>query len=318
MNSQRIPTSAEVRELTRLYREAVASGVPIESLDKRVAKLHHRQEVVKKKEHEETHTKLDKTKKSVPWYVRAMAVGLPALLLIIGVGLVGSAVAPITQYYVVTRTQLAESLQAPIPEADVLDVVSSQNTRSGGSSVFAADNSRLGEAAGPRVLDQQLSYLNLAQWFPDTSADALENGSDEYYTIDIPKVDVQDAKVKIGGTNLDNSLIQYPGTADPGELGSPVIFGHSVLRQFYNPSTENDRRYISIFSYIMTLEDGDDIYVTHDGVRYHYKVRSKTEVKPEDTYILGQRRDSRLLKLVTCTPEGTYLRRGVVTAELVN
>ena len=68
----------------------------------------------------------------------------------------------------------------------------------------------------------------------------------------------------------------------------------------------------------MTLQSGDEIFLTHDDAQYKYVVRDKTEVKPEDTYILAQQFDSRKLKLVTCVPEGTYLKRGVVTAELVS
>jgi sortase (surface protein transpeptidase) len=47
-------------------------------------------------------------------------------------------------------------------------------------------------------------------------------------------------------------------------------------------------------------------------------VQEKTEDKPTDVYILNQQYDAARLKLVTCTPEGTYLRRGVVTAQLVS
>jgi LPXTG-site transpeptidase (sortase) family protein len=137
------------------------------------------------------------------------------------------------------------------------------------------------------------------------------------YTIDIPTLNITNAVIKVGGSNLDESLIAYPGTAMPGEFGAPVIFGHSVLRQFYNPSEKNPRRYNSIFSTIMTLKPGDKIYVTADGVKYTYLVQDKSEVKPEDVYILNQDFGSKKLKLVTCTPEGTYLRRGVITAQLI-
>ena len=68
----------------------------------------------------------------------------------------------------------------------------------------------------------------------------------------------------------------------------------------------------------MTLKNGDEIFVTHEGVKYTYIVQEKTEVKPTDVYILAQQYDAARLKLVTCTPEGTYLRRGVVTAQLVS
>ncbi len=121
----------------------------------------------------------------------------------------------------------------------------------------------------------------------------------------------------VGGTDLNSSLIAFKGTALPGNPGSPVIFGHSVLRQFYNPSEKNPRRYNSIFSTIMTLDIGDKIYVTSGGVKYTYAVSLKKEVNPEDVYILTQKYDAKQLKLVTCTPEGTYLRRGVVTAQLI-
>ena len=67
----------------------------------------------------------------------------------------------------------------------------------------------------------------------------------------------------------------------------------------------------------MTLKTGDEIYVTYDNVKYTYVVQEKTEVKPTDVYILSQKYDAQSLKLVTCTPEGTYLRRGVITAQLV-
>lgn len=168
----------------------------------------------------------------------------------------------------------------------------------------------------PVVVAESLDYTNLSNWFGATTMPLIVPGPLKTYHLNIPKVDITDADVAVGGTNLDQHLIQYPGTANPGEYGSPVIFGHSVLRQFYNPAISNPRRYFSIFSRIMTLEKGDPIYITSDGVNYTYRVISKIEVKPEDTYILEQRHDVRSLKLVTCVPEGTYLRRGVVEAQL--
>ncbi|PWU23309.1 hypothetical protein C5B42_03435 [Candidatus Cerribacteria bacterium 'Amazon FNV 2010 28 9'] len=169
----------------------------------------------------------------------------------------------------------------------------------------------------PKVVADELDYTDLSNWFPQNSMPLLTTNQTKRYELTIPKVNITNADVAIGGTNLDRSLIQYPGTANPGELGSPVIFGHSVLRQFYDPVISNPRRYISIFSMIMTLQNGDDIYLDMDGVRYTYRVYSKTEVRPEDTFILEQDHSNRELKLVTCTPEGTTLRRGIVLAQLV-
>jgi LPXTG-site transpeptidase (sortase) family protein len=170
-----------------------------------------------------------------------------------------------------------------------------------------------------KIVDSlDLDYTNLANWFANGQMPefATKNVPIQEYILDIPKLEVHNAKVKVGGTELSKSLIAYPGTALPGQHGAPVIFGHSVLRRFYNPSEKNPRRYMSIFSKIMTLKPGDVIYITADGVKYTYLVKDKKEVKPEDVYILTQKYDNKKLKLVTCTPEGTTLRRGVVEAEL--
>lgn len=168
----------------------------------------------------------------------------------------------------------------------------------------------------PTVIEGELDYTNLSLWFPTIRMPESEIAEAKSYSISIPSLKVEDATVRIGGLNLDKNLIQYPGTANPGELGSPIIFGHSVSPIFYNPSMTNPRRYTSIFTKIMSLKKDDKIIVKYDGVTYTYRVTNKLEVKPDDTYILEQRYDVRELKLVTCTPPGTFLRRGLVFAQL--
>ena len=227
-------------------------------------------------------------------------------------------------YYVQTNPMLdtTSSLLAPIPREEVMDLTPLVTTTTG--DVAGTSDSSEDEYTGPVIISEELDYTNLSNWFTATSLPELASAAQaqrpdlpKEYTLDIPALGVTNAKVAIGGTDLDKSLIAYQGTALPGSPGAPVIFGHSVLRQFYNPSEKNPRRYNSIFSTIMTLKNGDEIFVTYDGVKYRYIVQEKTEVQPEDVYILTQQYDARQLKLVTCTPEGTYLRRGVVTAQLV-
>ena len=108
------------------------------------------------------------------------------------------------------------------------------------------------------------------------------------------------------------SLIQYPGTALPGQYGNPVVFGHSVLPQFFNP-----QNYKTIFSTLPTLKEGDEILIDFDGITYRYEVVSLHEVLPENVSVLEQRYNTEYLTLITCVPPGTYLRRLVVTARLV-
>lgn len=303
------------KDIVHLYRKALASGISVDELEKKINQYQTRLHTAEKVETQLDEQHVTTLKKKVPAVVRFGALIIPLVFIGAGAYLVGSAVLPIVNYYISTSPQLqANNLMAPIPDDQVMDVnpiITAQASE--------GDTVQPGYV-GPKFIDAQLDYTNLSNWFDaGTSAGlaAETQAESDVYVIDIPKLNITNAEVAIGGTDLNKSLIAYPGTALPGQLGAPVIFGHSVLRQFYNPSEKNPRRYNSIFSTIMTLKAGDSIYVTHEGVKYTYVVQDKTEVKPTDVYILAQKYDNKLLKLVTCTPEGTYLRRGVITAALV-
>lgn len=306
-------------QLINLYRQAVRRNLSLDKLNQKISKKITRSEVSQKIEQQQEQQRVSQMKQGLPKMIRFTALLVPLVFIGVGVFLLSNAVLPIAQHYLPSFSQISEQrFLAPVPKEEVLDVtpwvVAQAETLSSvlGSHVQSTSNS------GPVILDTELDYTNLSNWFNDERGQALQNtDSDTKYLLKIPKLEIEQAEVEIGGIDLDKNLIAYPGTALPGERGAPVIFGHSVLRQFYNPSLKNPRRYNSIFSYIMTLERGDPIYLSYDGATYKYEVETKTEVKPEDTYILEQQHDARKLKLVTCVPEGTYLRRGVVTARLV-
>lgn len=299
-------------DLIDLYRKALRQGTSVEEVEKKINRHLKRLNVSEYIESKEDEIREEVEKRKVPKVIRVGAFILPVLFLVIGLYLVGSAVVPILLAYVNEDESQVVQLAAPIPQEQVMDITPLVVTQ---SNILGEESTEV------EIVDEELDYTNLSNWFsggalPELQSDNLKSQITEYI-LDIPKLNIENAVVKVGGTDLNNSLISYAGTALPGDPGAPVIFGHSVLRQFYNPSVKNPRRYNSIFSTIMTLKPGDEIYVTADGVRYTYVVNNKTEVKPEDVYILTQKYDSRQLKLVTCTPEGTYLRRGVVTAQLV-
>lgn len=311
---QKKSTQLSATQLKKVYRRALAQGISLDKLEAKLQKKAARVRAVDHHEQQAEKEQLKKIRRQLPWFVRYGALTIPVLFIGVGIFLVGNAAVPIAHYYTDSlTTSKGQQLIPPIPQEQVLDVTPLVIAQ-------AADSSILGSRTNqqPVILDTELDYTNLSNWFDDDRGGQLQQAEAEIlYTLDIPEIDVEQAEVKVGGTDLNRNLIAYPGTALPGELGAPVIFGHSVLRQFYNPSLKNPRRYNSIFSYIMTLNLGDEIMVTYQGAKYKYVVRDKTEVKPEDTYILAQQYDSRKLKLVTCVPEGTYLKRGVVTAELV-
>lgn len=159
-------------------------------------------------------------------------------------------------------------------------------------------------------------YTELSNWFVDSSqviSGTTGNISTSTYFVSIPKLKIDQAEVIYGSTDLKKSLIQYPKTALPGQFGSPVIFGHSVLPQFFNPKS-----YITIFSTLHKLEQGDEIYVDYDHIRYKYVVEEMYEVQPTDLSVLEQRFDGRYLTLITCSPPGTYLRRLVIKAQITD
>ena len=155
-------------------------------------------------------------------------------------------------------------------------------------------------------------YNNYKNWFPAAPKLPPHESKITHYNLSVPKLKIEDAVVAIGGENLSESLIQYPGTALPGEYGNTVIFGHSVLPQFYNP-----KNYKTIFSTLPTLKEGDEIFIDFDGIRYRYVVIKMTEVSPEDVSVLEQHYDGEYLSLITCVPPGTNLRRLIVKAKLV-
>ena len=159
-------------------------------------------------------------------------------------------------------------------------------------------------------------YTQLSNWFidsPQNGKKLLSGNHSQSYLLAIPKLKIKDAIINIGSMDLKKSLIQYPQTALPGQLGNAVIFGHSVLPQFFNPKS-----YWTIFSTLFKLKQGDEILLNYDNIQYRYLVEEMFEVQPSDLSVLEQRFDGRYLTLITCTPPGTYLRRLIVRARIVD
>jgi len=171
------------------------------------------------------------------------------------------------------------------------------------------------ETFTPIVLGEEEidNFLAIEKWFPSAIPLEVRSTKITHYTISIPKLGIENAVVEIGGLDIQKKLIQYPGTANPGQEGNAVIFGHSVLRQLFNP-----KDYRTIFSTLPDMKNGDEILANFDGVIYKYKVEEMVEVSPDDVSVLGlgQRYDDAYITLITCVPPGTYLRRLIVRARL--
>lgn len=168
------------------------------------------------------------------------------------------------------------------------------------------------------ILGQETDYTHLDNWFISKTNQSSVNSADTpqtnlSYFLSVPKLKIEQALVVVGSEDLKKSLIHYQNTALPGQLGNGVIFGHSVLPQFFNPKS-----YLTIFSTLFKLEQGDEIFVKYDNIDYRYLVEQMYEVSPSDLTVLEQRFDGRYLTIITCSPPGTYLRRLVVKARIVD
>jgi sortase A len=164
-----------------------------------------------------------------------------------------------------------------------------------------------------------LDYTKASSWFPGTPQNDLfastkaDNGDvPDFYTISIPSLGLADLQVSLFDEDLTKHLVQYPQTALPGTLGSPVIFGHSTLPQFFDP-----KKYTTVFSTLPKIKAGSDIFVKYKDQEFTYRVTSTIEVKPTELWVLKQNFNSKTLKVITCVPPGTTLRRLVVEASLI-
>lgn len=175
----------------------------------------------------------------------------------------------------------------------------------------------------PLVIDEEKNndkkpsgdFTKASSWFPTDKEREFSKSKVSFYTVTIPKLKIENAVVAIGGEDLSKNLVQYPGTALPGKNGNAVIFGHSILPIFYNP-----KNYMSIFSTLPTLKEGDEIFISFDGVTYKYQVEELFEIFPTDIQILEQNPSDSFLTLVTCVPPGDPRnpKRLIVRARVVS
>jgi LPXTG-site transpeptidase (sortase) family protein len=157
-------------------------------------------------------------------------------------------------------------------------------------------------------------YTKADNWFENVEKTNYIPNTVSFYTITIPKLKIDNVTVGVGGVDLKQNLIQYAGSAYPGNIGNTVIFGHSILPQYFDP-----KNYLSMFSTLPNLKDNDQIFINYDGVTYTYEVQDIFEVSPRDLEVLNQDKDASYLSLITCSPPGHPLkpRRLVVRAKLV-
>jgi LPXTG-site transpeptidase (sortase) family protein len=151
--------------------------------------------------------------------------------------------------------------------------------------------------------------------------DATQAAPTDKNEVIIPKINseipVDYTQTTIDETNieqgLDNGIVHYPITANPGQNGNAAFFGHSSGNIF------NKGKYKFAFVLLHAVTPGDTFYITYNSKIYVYKVISRTIVDPSDVGVLdpvpGQ---TATATLITCDPPGTSLRRLVVVGQQIS
>lgn len=218
------------------------------------------------------------------------------LFLTVGVMLLFWSFYPIVSFEIYSRVFFKKALASPVSQGSVPSL-DEANSVLGNFNVFS-NNLR--------------DYTKASIWFPNRPQGVKGLIQDvKEYTLSIPRLDIVDAKVVVGGEDLTASLVHYLPESIPGEYGNVAIFGHSTLPQLYNV-----KDYKTIFTYLPSLEKGDTIKVKLGGVEYEYEVTTSFVVDPSEISILEQTKEGSYLTLVTCVPPGTYWKRLVVKARL--
>ncbi len=112
---------------------------------------------------------------------------------------------------------------------------------------------------------------------------------------------------------LQDGVVHFPDTAQPGQAGNAYFFGHS------SDFAWTKGNYKTVFALLPHIKIGELIYITdQEGKLFKYKAVSTIVVSPQDTSVLDQQNfEKKLLSLQTSYPVGTALKRFVVVAELV-
>ncbi len=139
-------------------------------------------------------------------------------------------------------------------------------------------------------------------------------------SLSIPSLDIVAPLVYVSEKNeksfqlgLQQGVVQYPGTALPGQLGNMYVFGHSSDYSWAKGS------YRTVFAKLPDIKIGSEIKITDGAGRlYTYQVNKTVVVLPTDTQYLSQYNyQKKLLTIQTSYPVGTALKRFLVIAELV-
>lgn len=136
----------------------------------------------------------------------------------------------------------------------------------------------------------------------------------------IPKINLEVPVVfDLGSVNeadiqnaLEDGVVHFASSPNPGEIGNSVIVGHS------SNNILNSGKYKFAFVLLKRLEAEDTFFVHRNGIRYTYKVYKKEIVTPSNLSVLQTQERPNTMTLITCDPPGTSINRLIITAEQIS
>lgn len=129
----------------------------------------------------------------------------------------------------------------------------------------------------------------------------VESGNDNNYVVDYSKylgvLEIPRIGLKRGFYNVGSKYnnIQYNVTMVEGSTLPDVQNGNLILM------AHSGDAYISYFAYLWKLNVGDDVYVTYNGTKYHYKIVNIYDVPKIGVVVIHRNKDRTTLSMVTCT-----------------
>lgn len=125
--------------------------------------------------------------------------------------------------------------------------------------------------------------------------------------LEIPKIGLKRGFFGLDSkyNNIEYNVTLVKGSNMPDEVnGNLILMAHS------------GDAYISFFAYLYRLSIGDNVYVTYNKVKYHYKIANIYNVEKNGTVKIVRNFNKNCLTLITCTKDDPYSQT-VYISELV-
>lgn len=153
---------------------------------------------------------------------------------------------------------------------------------------------------------------NQSQIPPSSSGDGKVEPPPIDYSKYLGVLEIPRISLKRGFYNTDSRYnnIEYNVTLVAGSTMPDVSRGNLILM------AHSGDAYISFFAYLYKLGIGDNIYVTYNNVKYHYKLVNIYNVLKDGNVTIVRNYDHTTLTLITCTKDSSN-EQTVYIAEMV-